>query len=87
MASKKSDCICSRQVSRDVLGVVAEDKIAYNPRCTFHKGPDEGYGYDQWGRPNSKHSKHIGAIGAGVIVGSLLVTIIFLVALGLGAFG
>lgn len=79
------DCRCEIQRSWDRPN--KWDMLQYNPRCQFHKGPDKGYGYDRWGQPNGKHSEKIGTIGAAVVVGSLLVTIIFLVAMALGAFG
>jgi hypothetical protein len=62
------DCRCRLQRASDGKYEV----LQYNPRCTFHKGPDAGYGYDEWGRPNGKHSKRIGTIGAAIFVGLLL---------------
>lgn len=58
LKARKSDCNC--------------EPGRYNPRCEFHKGPDAGYGYDDWGRPNGKYSKRIGTIIATVLVGGLL---------------
>ena len=76
--AKKNDCICRPDDDGGIL---------YNPRCLFHKGPDAGYGYDEWGRPSSKHSETVGKVAAGVIVVSLLAAIGFVVAVALGAFG
>lgn len=56
----KIDCICRPDDDGGIL---------YNPRCTFHKGPDQGYGYDTWGQPNSKYSERIGTIVTAVLVG------------------
>ena len=61
----KADCVCEHE---------------YNPRCLFHKGPDAGYGYDEWGRPNGKYSRRIGTIAAGVLVAVCLLAAIISVA-------
>lgn len=68
--STLDDCRCQLQRTSD--NPVQYEVLEYNPRCTFHKGPDKGYGYDMWGRPNGKHSKRVGTIGAAVFVGLLL---------------
>lgn len=67
--ARKQDCICKPDDDGGIL---------YNPRCTFHKAPDRGYGYDSWGQPNDKYSERAGRIGA---------TVIGLCLLGIVAFG
>lgn len=68
------DCRCEVQRSWDKPSKY--DVLQYNPRCEFHKGPDAGYGYDEWGRPNGKHSKTIGTVIAAVLIGALLLAAI-----------
>lgn len=63
------------------------DVLQYNPRCPFHKGPDVGHGYDQWGRPNGRHSILIGKIGACIVVVGGLAVVVFVACLIAGAFG
>lgn len=69
------DCRCQLQLIKESPREYTV--LQYNPRCTFHKGPDEGYGYDSWGRPNGKHSKTIGTVIAAVLVGGLLLLAIW----------
>ena len=60
--AKADDCICRPDDDGGIL---------YNPRCTFHKGPIAGYGYDSHGRPNDKYSQRVGTIGAIVVLVAL----------------
>jgi len=81
----KSDCTCQQVKNYEDYGPAY--LLEYDPRCPFHKGPDEGYGYDQWGQPNTKASIAVGNIGAAIIVIAVLVVVGFGVAALLGAFG
>jgi len=88
MARKSiDDCRCEIQRSWTQQGSEHWDVLQYNPRSPFHKGPDKGYGYDQWGRPNSKHSETVGKVGAVFVLCVVVSIIVFFVALALGAFG
>lgn len=80
------DCRC--EIQRNWDHPQKWDMLQYNPRCTFHKGPDRGYGYDRWGQPNGKHSEAIGSILAVVfIVAAFLVVVGFVLGIAFGVFG
>lgn len=68
----KEDCTCEPEFSKIDFGNSKPVSLRYNPRCPWHKGPDRGYGYDNWGRPNSKHSEHVGTWVTGILLGLLL---------------
>lgn len=83
----KKVCTCTPVTVRDSRGEPVGMRLIYDTQCTKHTGPDEGYGYDSWGQPNSKHSRTIGTIGGVFIVGAIAGVFIFLILLAAGKFG
>lgn len=86
--ARKEDCTClhSREPFRVKEGDEDPTRI-YVSSCKFHKGPDKGYGYDEWGRPNGRHSETIGKVGAAIIVVCMAGVVVFLICVIAGAFG
>lgn len=69
----RSGCVC--EISRTFDG--KKEVLVYNPRCTFHKGPDSGYGYDWRGIPVSRANYVFSEIAAGVLLALFLGAIIY----------
>lgn len=74
MSKNRSDCICT---FRKAPAGVEFDRpvLVWNPRCAFHTGPDQGYGWDNNGIPVTRAGNIFANLVTGFIIGCVLVSI------------